>query len=125
MYKSATDLVREAKEKIENLSPQQVKEEIENDNAMLIDIRGSEEIKQHGKISGSINAPRGLLEFYADPELPYHIAGLDRTKRIILQCASGARSAMATLTLISMGYENVAHLDGGIVAWKEAGFSVE
>ncbi|MEO7210399.1 MAG: rhodanese-like domain-containing protein [Chitinophagaceae bacterium] len=110
---------------MENLSPQQVKEEIENGNAILINIRGSEEIKQHGKISNSITAPRGLLEFYADPELPYYKTEFDGNKRIILQCASRVRSAMASLTLISMGYENVAHLDSGLYAWIEAGFPVE
>ncbi len=125
MYKSATDLVKEAKGKIENLTPQQVKEEIANGNATLIDIRGSEELKQHGKIPGSVNAPRGLLEFYADPELPYHKPEFDREKRIILHCASGGRSALAAVTLQEMGYKNVAHMDGGIAAWKEAGFTVE
>jgi len=125
MQKSATDLVREAKEKIENLTPQQVKDEIENGLATLIDIRGMEELKVNGKIPGAVNAARGLLEFYADPELPYHKPEFDRKKRLILHCASGGRSALAAVTLKEMGYENVAHLDGGIAAWKQAGFPVE
>lgn len=119
--KSATDLVKEAKQQIENLSPQQVQEEISKGNATLIDIRDSEELKQNGKIQGSVHASRGMLEFYADPSLPYHKPEFDKSKKIILHCASGGRSALAATTLKQMGYENVAHMDGGLKAWKEAG----
>jgi len=66
-----------------------------------------------------------MLEFYADASLPYHKPEFDKNKRIILHCASGGRSALAAKTLKEMGYENVAHLDGGIKAWKEAGMPVE
>lgn len=119
--KSATDLVKEAKQQIENLTPGQVKEELSKGNATLIDIRESEELKENGKIPGSVHAPRGMLEFYADASLPYHRPEFDKNKKIILHCASGGRSALAAATLKQMGYENVAHLDGGIKAWKEAG----
>jgi len=122
--KSAIDLVKEAKQQIENLTPSQVKEELENGNVTLIDIRESEELKQNGKIPDSIHASRGMLEFYADPSLPYHKPEFNKDKRIILHCASGGRSALATATLKLMGYENVAHLDGGIKAWKESGMPV-
>lgn len=121
---SAGDLVKEAKQEIENLNPAQVKQEIENGNVSLIDIRESEELLQNGKIEGSVHAPRGMIEFYADDSLPYHKPEFDKSKRIILQCASGGRSALAVQTLKKMGYPNVAHLDGGIKAWKEAGFPV-
>ena len=123
--KSATDLVKEAKQQIENLSPQQVKEELSKKNATLIDIRESEELKQQGTIPSAVHAPRGMLEFYADPSLPYHKPAFDKNNRIILHCASGGRSALAASTLKKMGYENVAHLDGGIKAWKDAGLPVE
>lgn len=123
--KSALDFVKEAKEKIENLTPQQVKEELANSGTVLIDIRESEELKQNGKIAGSVNAPRGMIEFYADPTLPYHKPEFDKEKRIILHCASGGRSALATQTLKQMGYTNIAHLDGGYKAWKEAGLPTE
>jgi rhodanese-related sulfurtransferase len=119
--KSAMDLVKEAKQNVENLSPEQVEQELSTGNATLIDIRESEELDQTGKIPGSVHAPRGMLEFYADDSLPYHKPEFDKNKRIILHCASGGRSAMAASTLKQMGYENVAHLDGGIKAWKEAG----
>ena len=123
--KSATDLVSEARKQIENLSPQQVNQKISGGNVNLIDIRESEELKSNGSIPGSVSAPRGMLEFYADDTLPYHKPEFDRKKRIILHCASGGRSALAAATLKQMGYENVAHLDGGIKAWKEAGLPVK
>ena len=119
--KSATDLVKEAKQQIENLTPAEVRNELSKGNATLIDIRESEELKENGKIPGSVHAPRGMLEFYADASLPYHRPEFDKNKKIILHCASGGRSALAAATLKQMGYENVAHLDGGIKAWKETG----
>lgn len=122
---SAADLVKAAKQEIENLTPQQVKEELEAGNVHLIDIREAEERVQNGVIAGSVHAPRGMLEFYADPSLPYHKPEFDPSKRIILHCASGGRSALAAKTLKDMGYENVAHLDGGMKAWKEAGMTSE
>ncbi|MGN6196374.1 MAG: rhodanese-like domain-containing protein [Ginsengibacter sp.] len=122
--KSATDFVKEAKQQIENLTPQQVKEELSKGDVNLIDIRESEELK-NGKIPGAVNAPRGMLEFYADSTLPYYRPEFDKNKRIILHCASGGRSALAVKTLKEMGYENIAHLDGGLKAWVEAGMEVE
>lgn len=125
MPKSATDLVKEAKQQIENLTPQDVSEELLKGNATLFDIRESDELKQNGSIPNSIHASRGMLEFYADPSLPYHKPEFDKNKRIILHCASGGRSALAALTLKQMGYQNVAHLEGGIKAWKDAGLDTE
>lgn len=122
--KTAAELVQEAKQGIENLSAEQVKEELKDKNVVLIDIREAEELKQNGRISGSIHAPRGMLEFYADASLPYHRPEFDKGKRIILHCASGGRSALAVATLKQMGYNNIAHLDGGIKAWKENGNEV-
>lgn len=122
--KSATDLVKEAKQQIENLTPEQVKDELSKGNVTLIDIRESEELKENGQIAGAVHAPRGMLEFYADSSQPYHKPAFDPEKRIILHCAGGGRSALAVQTLKQMGYQNVAHLDGGIKAWKEAGMPV-
>ena len=123
--KSATDLVKEAKQNVKALTPEQVNDEVSHGNATLIDLRESEELEQTGKIPGSKHAPRGMLEFYADPSLPYHRPEFDKNKRIILHCASGSRSALAASTLQQMGYQNVAHLEGGMKAWKEAGLPVE
>jgi len=122
--KSATDMVKEAKAQIENLTPAQVKGEMEKGNVTIIDIREPDEVNQNGFILGAINAPRGMLEFYADASLPYHKPEFKKDSRIILQCASGGRSALAVVTLRQMGYTNVAHLDGGFKAWKEAGLPV-
>ena len=124
MAKTAAEMVKEAKQQIENLTPAQVDNELSNGSATLIDIREADELTQNGKIPGSVHAPRGMLEFYADPSLPYHKPAFDKDKRIILHCASGGRSALAAKTLKEMGYDNVAHLDGGIKSWKEAGLPV-
>lgn len=124
MAKSVSDLVKEAKQQVENLTPDQVNKELEK-GATLIDIRESEELGSSGRIKGSVHAPRGLLEFYADESTPYHKPEFDKNKRLILHCAAGGRSALAVKTLKEMGYENIAHLDGGIKAWKEAGLPTE
>lgn len=124
VLKPVADLVREAKQDIENLTPAQVKSELSSKDVLLLDIRESEELKQNGRIEGALHSPRGMIEFYADPSSPYHKAAFSSARRIILQCASGGRSALAAKTLKQMGYDNVAHLDGGLKAWKEAGLAV-
>ena len=124
MGKGAMDLVAEAKSNIENLTPEQVAAELKSGDALLVDVREPQE-REAASIPGSISAPRGMLEFYADPALPYHKEEFDPHKRIILHCASGGRSALGAATLKSMGYENVAHLDGGMKAWQEAGQPTE
>jgi rhodanese-related sulfurtransferase len=118
---SVMDMVKQAKSAIENLTPDQVSEELSNNTATLIDLRESEELKENGRIAGSVHAPRGMVEFYADPATPYYRPEFDKSKRLIFHCAGGGRSALTVATLKEMGYENIAHLDGGIKAWKEAG----
>ena len=120
MAKRAADLVADAKSQIENLDPAAVEAELASGQAVLVDLREAEELAG-GRIDGSIHVPRGMLEFRADPSSPYHQEPLDPSKRVIVHCASGGRSALAAATLKSMGYERVAHLDGGFNAWKEAG----
>ncbi len=124
MSEGAMDLVGEAKKNLENLTPDQVAAELESGDAVLVDVRELQE-REAAAIPGSIAAPRGMLEFYADPSLPYHKPEFDQDKRIILHCASGGRSALGAATLKEMGYKNVAHLDGGIKAWQEAGRPTE
>lgn len=123
--KSAGELVAAAKGRIDNLSVDQVAAEMESGNATLIDIREPNELADNGRIPGAVHAPRGMLEFYADPATPYHRPEFNPNNRIILHCASGGRSALAADTLKQMGYTNVAHLDGGMNAWKESGKQVE
>lgn len=122
--KTAAEMVKDAKEGAESLSPEKVQTELQKGNIVLIDLRESEELKQSGKINGSVHAPRGMLEFYADATLPYYKHEFNKTKRIILYCASGGRSALAIKTLHEMGYTNVAQMEGGFKAWKAAGLPV-
>lgn len=125
MKKTAADLVTEAKSRIENLDPDAVEDELRNGDAVLVDIRDAPELEQDGRIPGAVHIPRGMLEFRADTTSPYHQQPLDPSRRVILHCASGGRSALAAQTLQEMGYGDVSHLDGGIKAWKEAGKPTE
>lgn len=125
MSKSATDLVGEAKQKVENLTAEQVAAELARGDAVLVDVREPQERQTTGVIPGSVSAPRGMLEFYADRSQPYHKEEFDPQRRIILHCASGGRSALGAATLQEMGYSNVAHLDGGFKGWQEAGHPTE
>ena len=125
MAKTSSELVTEAKTKVEVLDVNAVEAEMAAGNAVVIDLRETEELTATGRIPGSVHVPRGMLEFRADPTSPYHQAPIDPSKRIILHCASGGRSALAASTLQTMGYNNVAHLDGGFTAWKAAGKPVE
>ena len=123
--RTASQLVAEAKQRVENLTPDQVSGELERGDALLVDLRESEEREQNGVIPGAVHASRGMLEFYADPSSPYHREEFSPDRRIIFHCASGGRSALAADTVQQMGYKNVAHLDGGFKAWKESGQKVE
>jgi rhodanese-related sulfurtransferase len=123
--KTSAHLIAEAKERIENLSPAAVAAELAGGEVLLVDLREPEEWRQQGGIAGSIHAPRGMLEFYADPTSAYYAPVFDPGRRTILYCASGGRSALAVETLQLLGYERVAHLDGGLKAWRNAGLTVE
>jgi rhodanese-related sulfurtransferase len=124
MAKTSKDLVAEAKARIENLTVEDAARELEDGAALLVDIREPPE-REKAAIADSLAAPRGMLEFYADPSTPYHKPELAPDRRIILHCASGGRSALAAATLQEMGYTNVAHMDGGIKAWQESGREVQ
>jgi rhodanese-related sulfurtransferase len=122
--KTVARMVAEARGRIENLTPEQVTDEIEAGEAILIDIREGEDRIRNGAIPKSVHAPRGMLEFWADPTSDFHRKEFDPARRTILYCGGGPQSALAADTLQEMGY-NVAHLDGGISAWKEEGRPVE
>lgn len=119
--KTAAQLVQEARQRIQNLSVAEVAAERDSGAALLVDLREPGERAQAGVIPGAVSAPRGMLEFWADPASPYHRPEFDPGRRIILHCASGGRSALAAETLGQLGYTDVAHLDGGFKAWAEAG----
>jgi len=125
MAKSAAQLVAEAKGRIENLSAEQVAEEMEQGEALLVDLREPEERARDGVIPGAVRVPRGMLEFYADPTSAYHRPEFDPNRRVIFHCAGGGRSALAADTLKQMGYDRAAHLEGGFAAWKASGRPVE
>ena len=124
MPKTAAELVAEAKARTENVTPEQVQREVE-EGALLVDLREPNELEQNGSIPGAVAAPRGMLEFWADPTSSYHREGFDPNRRVILHCASGGRSALAADTLKELGYTNVAHMDGGFNLWKQQGLPVE
>jgi len=123
--KPVSELVKEAGENIENLSPEQAAEILKTGNAVLIDLREPIELKEHGFIEGSVLAVRGPLEFYADPTSSLFNEAFNPSRKIILHCAAGLRSALAVHTLRQMGYPDVAHIQGGIKAWKEQGLPVK
>ena len=116
---TVAEMVTAVKGRIENLSPDEVERDV-SAGALLVDIREPAE-RQDGVIAGSIHAPRGMLEFHADPTSPYHLPEFDPERRVLLYCASGGRSALAADMLRQLGYDNVAHLDGGIKGWVAAG----
>src|SRR3954466_3198197 len=121
--KTAAHLIADAKARVENLSPAAVAVEMEGADVRLGDLREAEE--RQSSIPGAIHAPRGMLEFYADPTSAYHRPEFDPNRRTILYCASGGRSALATDMLQELGYTRVAHLDGGLKAWQAAGLEIE
>jgi len=94
-------------------------------DVVFVDIRETVELQQAGSVAGAVHAPRGFLEFMADPESPLHKPELASGARLLLYCASGGRSALAAKALVDMGLENVAHIAGGYAAWQEAQGPVE
>ena len=119
MTKTAMQMIVDARAQVDTVEPKEAADEVD-DGAVIVDVREPEEW-QHGHVDGSVPAPRGLLEFFADPTSPRHKDQLDPGRRTIVLCASGARAALAALTLKDMGYQDVAVLDGGIKAWTAAG----
>ena len=120
MNTTAMQMIADARAQVGSVDPQAAAEELTSGKAVAVDVREAEDW-QHGHIDGSVPAPRGLLEFFADPTSPRHKDALDPSRRTIVVCASGAGASLAALTLKTMGYENVAVLDGGLKAWTDAG----
>ena len=123
--KSSQVLVEEAKKNIETLSPDEVKNLYEKNEITLIDIRDIRELWKEGTIENSKHIPRGMLEFWLDPNSSYYNANkINDIKKMVLFCALGFRSALATKTLKDMGFKNVAHVDGGFDALKNSGLKI-
>ena len=119
--KSSQSLVEDALKSIETLSSSEVKKLLDNNEITLIDVRDIREIWKEGTIENSKHIPRGMLEFWLDPESTYYQANkIKDSKKMVLFCALGLRSALATKSLVEMGFKNVAHVDGGFDALKKA-----
>lgn len=113
------ELVARADSEVEALTPAEVDEQIGKEGVLLVDLRDIRELKREGKIPGSVHVPRGVLEFWIDPDSPYYKDFFDQAERIILYCNKGWRSALATRTVGEMGLENVCHMSGGFGQWVE------
>ena len=123
--KSSQTLVEEAQKSIETLSVTQVKELVEKHQITLIDVRDIRELWKEGTIENSKHIPRGMLELWVDPESSYYESNkIKDIKKMVLFCALGWRSALATKSLNDMGFKNVAHVDGGFDALKKGGFKI-
>lgn len=114
------ELLAEANAAIETVAVQDLPYHLEDQETILVDVRDELEREREGVIPGSVHAPRGLLEFQADPESPIYNAHLKPDWRIICYCGTGGRSALAAKTLLEMGYREAASLAGGYAAWKRA-----
>ena len=123
--KSLQTLVEEAQKNIETLSSTEVKTLYDNKEITLIDVRDIRELWKEGTIENSKHIPRGMLEFWLDPESTYYQSNKIKEMRIlVLFCSLGWRSALATKSLVDMGFKNVAHVDGGFDALKKSGLNV-
>ena len=118
-------LVAQAKSETNAMTPQQAFDEAQTGSALLIDIRDIRELQREGQINGAFHAPRGMLEFWADPQSPYHKDVFARSGNLILFCASSWRSALAAKALQDMGMNNIFEMNGGFNAWKSAGLPIE
>jgi len=121
---SVKELVQAAKARIEEISAQDALLLAKRDDVVIVDIRDVRERQKLGFIPYSVHAPRGMLEFWVDPDSPYHKPVFAEDKKYILHCASGWRSALAAASLLDMGFE-VAHITEGFSGWVEAGGAVE
>jgi len=123
--KSSQKLVEEAQKNIETLKASEVKNLAEKKEITLIDVRDIRELWKEGTVESSKHIPRGMLEFWLDPESSYYKSNkIKDIKKMVVFCALGWRSALATKSLVDMGFKNVAHVDGGFDALKKSGFTI-
>ncbi|AEC18682.1 Rhodanese domain protein [Pusillimonas sp. T7-7] len=122
--KGIKDLIREARERITTLSLDEAEAKLDSPDTVFVDIRDVRELEREGLIPNAFHAPRGMLEFWVDPESPYHKPVFAEDKEFVLYCASAWRSSLATAALADMGLPRVSHIEGGFKAWKEAGLPV-
>ena len=116
------ELLAEANRRIVSWSAEEARGMLDDPDTLFVDIRDVRELERDGMIPGAIHAPRGMLEFWVDPESPYHKPVFASGKRMVLYCAGGWRSALATAALADMGLEPIGHMSGGYKAWTELGY---
>lgn len=121
--KGYKQLIAEARDKIRTLSLDEAKAKFGSPNVIFVDIRDIREIEREGMIPDAFHAPRGMLEFWVDPESPYHKEIFSSGKEFVLYCQSAWRSSLATLALQEMGLSPISHIEGGYKAWKESGLT--
>ena len=119
------ELVQRAEAQVRSQSPAELARRFPAPGVLLVDLRDIREVKREGRIPGSVHVPRGMLEFWIDPESPYYRDFFDNAEEIILYCNKGWRSALAALTLKEMGLEKVSHLQGGLEQWVADGRQIE
>jgi rhodanese-related sulfurtransferase len=118
-------LCEAAEREIETIPPEQAVTLAGRDEVVLVDIRDVRELQRDGRVPGAVHCPRGMLEFWIDPNSPYHKPVFNQDKTYVFFCAGGLRSALAAQTAQMMGMAPVAHIGGGFAAWKKAGGPVE
>ncbi|MBO6674354.1 MAG: rhodanese-like domain-containing protein [Rhizobiales bacterium] len=121
----AAQLVAEADAAVGHITAEAAKTLLENEESWFIDVRDVRELAKTGRIPGAKHCPRGMLEFWIDPQSPYHKPLFAEEAQFVFYCASGWRSALAAQTAKMMGLDQVTHLKGGISAWIDAGLPVE
>jgi len=117
-------LVEDATKEIETLTVPQAQALLGDPEVVIVDLRDPRELEREGKMPGAFHCPRGMLEFWIDPESPYHKQVFAEDKRFVFFCGGGWRSALAAKAAQDMGLKPVAHIDGGFAAWKKAGAPV-
>ena len=124
MATSVKQMMEAANATVPRITPAQAREMMAKANTLVIDVRDAPEVEKSGKVAGAVHVSRGMLEFRADPETPYHDKNFTRDKRVILYCASGGRSALGGKVLKDMGYTEVYNL-GAFKNWVESGGAIE
>jgi rhodanese-related sulfurtransferase len=119
------ELIANAMAQIETVPLENAKQLLDDPNTVFVDIRDVRELEREGMIPNAFHAPRGMLEFWVDPDSPYYKSIFGEGKRLVLYCASAWRSALATETLQKMGLPGVCHLEGGFSAWKKAELPIQ
>lgn len=122
---NSAQMVAKAREQIEEIDAVDALKMADDPNVVIVDLRDVRERQRSGFIPGSFHCPRGMVEFWVDPDSPYYKDVFDKDAKFVFHCASGWRSAITVETLQNMGFENSAHITGGFTSWKDAGGPIE